>query len=170
MLPLSTKDAKMKNLLFIFSLIMAQVLHAQEVTTSYFLIRHAEKADSSKDTSLSEKGLERAAKWDRALQNISFDAVYCTIYKRTQQTAQPAANRNHKNIIIYNHKELDIPKFKKETLGKNVLIVGHSNSIPGLVNTLIGQPKYQEIDESVFGNLYLVVVKGDSVTDYLFQF
>ena len=94
-------------------------LHAQEVTTSYFLIRHAEKADSSKDTNLSEKGHERAAKWDRILQNISFDAVYCTVYKRTQQTAQPTANRNLKDIIVYNHKELDIPKFKKETLGKN---------------------------------------------------
>jgi len=170
MLPLSTKDQKMKNLLFIFTLIMTQALHAQEVTTSYFLIRHAEKADSSKDTNLSEKGLERAAKWDRALQNITFDAVYCTVYKRTQQTAQPTANRNHKDIIVYNHKELDIQKFKKETLGRNVLIVGHSNSIPGFVNALIGQPKYKEIDESVFGNLYLVVIKGDSVTDYLLQF
>ncbi len=170
MLPLSTKDAKMKNLLFIFFLIMAQVFHAQEVTTSYFLIRHAEKADSSKDTNLSEKGLERAANWDRILQNIPFDAVYATIYKRTQQTALPTANRNHKNIIVYNHKELDVLKFKKETLGKNVLIVGHSNSIPGFVNALIGQSKYKEIDESVFGNLYLVVIKGDNVTDYLLQF
>lgn len=160
----------MKKLLFLLILIMTSSLYAQEVTTTYFLIRHAEKADLSKDTNLSEKGYQRAEKWDHILQNIPFDAVYATVYKRTQQTGQVVANRNQKQLIIYDHKNVDLSSFQKETLGKTVLIVGHSNSIPGFVNALIGKPKYQEIDESVFGNLYMVTVKGNTVSDYLFRF
>lgn len=160
----------MKKLLFLLLFIMTSSSYAQEVTTTYFLIRHAEKADQSKDTDLSEKGFERAAKWNQVLQHISFDAVYATVYKRTQQTVQPTADRNHKTIAIYDHKNPDILKFKKETLGKTVLIAGHSNSIPGFVNALIGKSKYKEIDESIFGNLYIITVKGDTTTDYLLQF
>lgn len=160
----------MKKWLLLLILILTSSLYAQEVTTTYFLIRHAEKADQSKDTNLSEKGYQRAEKWDQHLQNIPFDAVYATVYKRTQQTGQPVATRNNKEIIIYDHKNVDITTFKKETLGKTVLIVGHSNSIPDFVNALIGKSKYREIDESVFGNLYMVVLKGTTVSDYLFRF
>jgi len=48
--------------------------------------------------------------------------------------------------------------------GKSVLIVGHSNTLPNHVNKLLNENKYAEIDESEFGTLYIVTVKGDIVT------
>ena len=64
---------------------------------------------------------------------------------------------------------MDLTEFKKETFGKKVLIVGHSNSTPEFVNKLINQKVYSQIDDTVFGNLYLVTIINDVVTFKLLQ-
>ena len=50
----------------------------------------------------------------------------------------------------------------KETLdkhlGETVLIAGHSNSIPDLVNELIGDKKYEQLDENDYNYLFIVTV------------
>jgi len=95
--------------------------------------------------------------------------VYSSDFKRTRQTAAPTAEKNKTAIQIYNHKNVDIEKFKQETKGKTVLVVGHSNSIPNFVNLLIGEQKYTEIDETIFGNLYMVTLLNGKVTHSLLK-
>ncbi|MGH2666696.1 histidine phosphatase family protein [Flavobacterium sp.] len=159
----------MKIILAAFALCLTQFMSAQNKTTTYYLIRHAEKMDNSKNPDLSAIGSERAGNWNRIFSAISFDAIYSTDYKRTIQTATPIAEKNKKEISIYNPQSVTITEFKKETSGKTVLIVGHSNTIPTFVNLLIGKKTFGDIEETVFGNLYIITLTEDSVSYQLLK-
>lgn len=141
-----------------------------EERTTYYLIRHAEKDRSEKgikNPHLTEKGLLRAQNWANTLKHVPFDAVYSTDYFRTLETAQPTADSNRLEISIYNPRNLDINKFKEETKGKTVLIVGHSNTTPMFVNKLIDTEKYEQIDDANNSNLYIVTLNGNKTYDIL---
>ncbi len=141
-----------------------------EITTTYFLIRHAEKVrenPADKNPDLNEKGFQRAENWEKVLQHISFDAIYSTDFKRTLNTVEPISNKSNLIPILYNPSKVDFGQFQLENSGKNVLIVGHSNTIPQFVNGLIHQQKYQEMDDNEFSHLYIVTVKGNEITDLL---
>ena len=53
---------------------------------------------------------------------------------------------------------IDVELFKKETHGKTILIVGHSNTVPNMVNQIIKENKYVDIAENQFGNLYIITL------------
>ena len=159
----------MKTLLATFTLLFTQFGFSQSTTTTYYLIRHAEKVDNSGNPDLSEIGLKRAQNWNKILEKVQFDAIYSTNYKRTTQTATPLAEKNGKEITIYDHKTIVIPQFKKETAGKTVLIVGHSNTIPNIVNQLIDKKIYSDIEDNTFGDLFIVTVNGNSVSHQLLK-
>ena len=139
------------------------------VSTFYF-IRHAEKDRSdanNKNPHLTEIGVFRAEKWSEVLKNISFDAVYSTNYFRTRETAQPTALKNNLDITIYDPNTIDAPSFLKENRGKNVLVVGHSNTTPAFVNAILGSHKYEEIEDGNNGNLYIITVNNEDISDTL---
>lgn len=140
-------------------------------TTTYYFIRHAEKdrSDASnKNPNLMQKGIFRAAKWSYVLEHVKFDAVYSTDYNRTKQTAQPTAEKNNVEITIYDPKELNSKEFIKNTKGKTVLVVGHSNTTPMFVNAVIGKEKYESIDDSNNANLYIVTISSSGeISDIL---
>ena len=150
------------------------LINAQESnTTTYFLIRHAEKVredPADKNPDLNKRGFQRAENWEKVLQHISFGAIYSTDYKRTLNTVAPIVKKMNLESIIYNPSKVDFELFQLENAGKNVLIVGHSNTIPQFVNGLIHQQKYQEMDDNEFSHLYIVTVKGKEITDLLLYF
>ncbi|NEW80274.1 MAG: histidine phosphatase family protein [Gelidibacter sp.] len=162
-----------KIIIFSLLLITMATLQAQESvekTTTYFLIRHAEKVrenPADKNPDLNERGFQRAENWKKVLQHVSFDAIYSTNYKRTLNTAEPIAKKFNLEPIVYNPSKVDFDLFQLENEGKNVLIVGHSNTIPQFVNGLIHQQKYQEMDDAEFSHLYIITVKGNVISDLL---
>jgi phosphohistidine phosphatase SixA len=159
---------QMKNN-FLFLLLVVQLSFAQHKTTTIYFIRHAEKVDSSKNPDLSSVGLERAAHWGKIFSETTFDAIYSTDFKRTQQTAAPTAENKKLDITLYDAKSLDFDKFKTDNLGKTILVVGHSNTTPDFVNKLINQNVYAAIEDTTFGNLYIVTLNGDLVTHLLLK-
>jgi 2,3-bisphosphoglycerate-dependent phosphoglycerate mutase len=138
-------------------------------TTTIFLIRHANKVDNSKNPDLSKEGLERAEHWKTILAQVPIKAVYSTDFLRTVQTATPTAASKNLEIIKYDPKTLDLEQLKKEHKGQAILIVGHSNTTPDLVNKIINQKVYAPIDDTVFGNLYLITISGNEVSHQLLQ-
>ena len=154
---------------FLFLLLVVQLSFAQHKTTTIYFIRHAEKIDSSKNPDLSSVGLERAAHWGKIFSETTFDAIYSTDFKRTQQTAAPTAENKKLDITLYDAKSLDFDKFKSDNLGKTILVVGHSNTTPDFVNKLINQNVYAAIEDTNFGNLYIVTLNGDQVTHLLLK-
>jgi len=137
-------------------------------TSTYYFIRHAEKDRSNgadKNPHLTEIGQLRAIHWSEIFGDVKFDAVYSTDYNRTKETAQPTATKNNLEITLYNPKAINAKSFMEDTKGKTVLVVGHSNTTPEFVNTILGHKKYDDIDDSNNGNLYIVTVTGDIITD-----
>jgi broad specificity phosphatase PhoE len=148
----------MKKILGIISLILlVQVLFAQdEQSTQLFFIRHAEKVKSGDDPALTKIGAKRAIYWAQVFKNIDFAAVYSTQTKRTISTALPSAEQSDVSISIYDTKTVDIKEIAEKHKGKSILIVGHSNTIPGLVNSLIDKEEFPEIESANNSNLYIV--------------
>ena len=131
---------------------------AQEVST-YYLVRHAEKDLSDKTNSnpeLTDLGHQRALRWSSVFENVTFDAVYSTNYLRTIATAKPTASAKGLEIQFYNPRELYSKDFQQETLGKTVLVVGHSNTTPQFVNAILGIDRYADIQDNNNANLYIV--------------
>ena len=142
-------------------------LAEKENTSVYYFIRHAEKdrSDSTnKNPSLTLQGLERANKWAVFFKDKNIAAVYSTNYIRTQQTALPIAKEQNLEIISYTAKELISEKFIANNKGKNIVIVGHSNTTPELVNSLLGERKYKDIADSENNNLFVVTLNKNKTT------
>lgn len=113
---------------------------AQAVT--FVLVRHAEKAtDDPRDPSLSDAGRLRAERLAHRLHDADVVAVYATPYRRTQQTAAPAARDHRLDVITYDPAQpasaLATSLRRRHARG-TVLVVGHSNTIPALAQALCG--------------------------------
>ncbi|WP_179019944.1 SixA phosphatase family protein [Winogradskyella forsetii] len=141
-----------------------------EVVTTYYLIRHAEKDrsdETNKNPNLTEEGLKRAENWAEHFKNIKLDAVYSTDYNRTKQTATPTAKANQLELQFYNPSDIKMEEFIEKTNGKTVLVVGHSNTTPKFVNELLGEDKYEDIADDNNANLYVVTISKDKKTSKL---
>ena len=162
----------MKKLLLIYLLIITfSFAKAQNETklneeiTTYYLIRHAEKDKSdatNQDPNLIEKGLDRAEKWSNHFKNIDLDAIYSTNYNRTMATASPTATNQELEITPYSPNTLDIKTFLDETKNQTILIVGHSNTTPAFVNKILGEEKYESIDETINSKLFIVTINSEN--------
>lgn len=134
-----------------------------EITTYYF-IRHAEKATddpSNRDPDLTEAGIKRSQNWAKVFEDISFDLIYSSDFKRTRATAQIIADSQSKKVSFYNASKLNDEDFQEKTTGKTVLVVGHSNTNPEFINYILQEEKYSNIDESEYGSLYIITVMPD---------
>lgn len=168
----------MKTLFTLFFVISFSLLSCNEgqnnkdikesETTTYYFIRHAEKDrtdTTNKNPDLNESGLKRADKWADYFKNIKLDAIYSTNYNRTQQTAQPTAKNKNLKILDYDPSTLYSNDFAKATKGKIVLVVGHSNTTPAFVNMVLGEKKYEDIDDNDNSQLFIVTISGEKITD-----
>ena len=139
----------------------------KENTSVFYFFRHAEKDrtnPTNKNPSLTIQGLERANKWAVFFKDKNINAVYSTNYKRTQQTALPIAKEQNLEIIGYIAKELISENFIVNNKGKNIVIVGHSNTTPELVNSLLGEKKYEDIADRENNNVFVVTLTKNKTT------
>lgn len=139
-----------------------------KVVSTFYFIRHAEKDRSNPDDidpELNQSGLGRAMHWAEILNEVPLDAIYSTDFERTTMTAAPAAVKQDLTVQYYDPDEIDIAQFKADNAGKNVLIVGHSNSTPEFVNKMLGTDKYDVMDDRDNGSIYIVQTAGEQVTD-----
>ena len=134
---------------------------ARRGPTVIYLSRHAEK-DSGNDPNLLASGQQRADRIAALLGGKNISAVYATGYKRTQQTAAPTARAAGVRVRNYSASKSAsrlTERWVKRHRGETIYVVGHSNTVPGLVNALIGEQRYGEISHDEFGNLFKVTVE-----------
>ncbi|MBI3218407.1 MAG: histidine phosphatase family protein [Bacteroidetes bacterium] len=140
---------------------------SQNTMTTFILVRHAEKmADGSKDPELSEAGKKRAEALSVLLAQTKLDAIYSTKFKRTEMTATPLAKSLSLSIQNYDGAKMEeIDAMLQKHAGGTVLVVGHSNTTPAIVNYLTGKSEYKNFDDADYGNLIIVSVveKGKQV-------
>lgn len=136
-----------------------------QATTTIIFVRHAEKeAMPEEDPGLSAAGRRRVAELTRQLVDADVvagvDAIYSTPYKRTLQTAEPLAEALDLPIRRYDpsDNEAVLERILKNHKGKIILVVGHSNTIPGLIADLGASKKVPPIDDDEYDNIYVISI------------
>ncbi|MDN5214441.1 phosphoglycerate mutase family protein [Fulvivirgaceae bacterium BMA12] len=147
--------------IFIWAITFGQscsVKSQQPSLTTLYLLRHAEKAkDGGEDPALNELGKQRAMRLMELLEEVDFKTIYATDFLRTKNTVAPLADSKNMSIEIYNAHDKDfLQEILVENSNDNYLIVGHSNTIPGLVNYLTGKEDFQQLDENEYDKLFVV--------------
>jgi len=135
-------------------------------TTTVFVMRHAEKVTSNpddKDPPLAPAGearaLELAQFFGRAPKGQGLDAIIVSEFRRSQDTVQPLANRLGIPVIVVPAAEpaAAAKRALSENRGGRVLIVGHSDTVPEIVNEL-GGVDVGPMSEAEYGIIYAVAV------------
>jgi len=131
-----------------------------QTTTTFILVRHAEKADDgTKDPDLTEAGNARTNKLASLLKKSEIDAIYSTAYKRTRNTVAPLATSKGISVTDYEaFKTEAIDGMLKKHSGGTIVIAGHSNNIPWIANYLTGKETYKDFADTEYENLLIVTV------------
>jgi broad specificity phosphatase PhoE len=127
------------------------------------LVRHAERADTAPgisptmpaDPDLSDLGQARAESLATALKDAKITAIYATEFKRTQQTAAPLAKALGLTVTILTSKNAPELIERLKASKHNVLVVGHSNTVPEIIKGL-GVRTPITIGDNEFDNMFLV--------------
>ena len=77
-------------------------------------------------------------------------------------TATPVAYHFELPIYTYDFSNLEefLNKVITEHKGEAVLIVGHSNTTPNLINLVMQEDRIAQIDEKQYGDLFLLYSKA----------
>lgn len=150
--------------MFAFGLVV--MLSASPIAQAFaqvavYVIRHGEKESSGADPALTEAGRDRAAAWAEMLRPSALKIVLTSDAKRTQETGGIIAGSlgiPHKALPLQDVAGLaDLIEFDHDE--DNVLIVGHAETIPGILSSL-GSPTAVAISQDDFANLFVLVRLG----------
>lgn len=127
-----------------------------------FIVRHAEKANATDpDPSLSEAGKARAAALAVALRDARVTDILVTSRKRTQETAAVVVDARqliaHVVPLSANTAEhiSAVAAAIRKAAGNAVLVVGHSNTVTGIIAAL-GAPRLPDLCDAQYANLFIV--------------
>ena len=154
---------KLKSILLAVLLFISCAAFAQ--TTTIWVVRHAEKATTpANDPDLTPEGRARAAALAKQLKRQKIAAVFTTPYKRTTQTGERTLKlEGLAEIKTYN--PADLPAFAKQVMqdysGKNVLVVGHSNTVIPTLQAFGAAKPFDTLDDEDYDRLFKVTIGPD---------
>lgn len=132
---------------------------AADAPRQMLLSRHMEKATGSQDPALSACGLAQAQALAAQWQQTPLPWLLHTPFQRTKQTAQ-AFLQADRQLISYDPRQVELLIANLNNKPGNVLVVGHSNTIPALVSKLTGQA-VAPLGEQDYGRFYLLTEHKD---------
>jgi phosphohistidine phosphatase SixA len=153
----------MKRLILCLALFLSSLTAAPDLV---ILVRHAEKAaEPATNPPLSDAGRQRAARLPAILETWTatgapIRALFATELLRTQQTLDPLSKMTHQPITTVDAK--DTAALVKKILALNggiVVVAGHSNTLPEIIEAL-GGPSGLEIDDPDYTRLFLLTFPG----------
>ena len=147
-------------------LTFANPLGAQVVpgaSTTILVVRHAEKAvEPAADPPLTAAGAARAEALSELLRDVGIRAVIATQFVRTRSTGEPMAKKlglvvEPMDARAPTHMRMVADSVLTKHRGQTILVVGHSNTVPGIIAAL-GAPQPAAICDSEYDNLFVVTV------------
>ena len=148
------------GLLSVYGLLRATIAFSAE-TTTLILLRHAEKsAEPADDPALSAAGAARAQRLALLLGPADIAAIYASDTRRTQDTARPLASAIGLPVTVHAARDVDglIEEVGRRHVGRTVVVVGHSNTVPAMVGRLT-RGRHQVVwQEDEFDRLFVVTV------------
>jgi phosphohistidine phosphatase SixA len=140
------------------ALLLCQLAAAQQNVRTVFLVRHAEKASAAADAPLSPEGEKRAECLASTLKDAGIKQIYVTDAMRTQQTAAPLAKALKIKPTILPAKDPNaLIKNLVYTGGGNILVVGHSDTVPFVIARLQGGT-VAPIGENEYDRMFVMTV------------
>lgn len=135
---------------------------------TYYIVRHAEKVTPTQgsnmmtnDPPLSDAGKARAQALKELLKDKKIGYIYSTNTIRTRTTAEPLSQVSGVAIQIYGPKPDSLFIQQLKALNKNVLVIGHSNTVDDIVNMLCNKQKLPgDLPDSAYDNLFIVTKKN----------
>lgn len=148
-------------------LLAAFTLPAGAQPSLVVLVRHAERAAApASDPVLTTAGEARAMALRDALAAAGVSAIVTTHLQRTQLTARPLADSLRLTPIIVGagaplqaHLDSVAAAVMRQPAGAVVLVVGHSNTVPGIVRAL-GGPALPDLCDSEYASLFVLSYGG----------
>lgn len=127
----------------------------------YYVVRHLHTPAGERDPDLTAEGQRQAALLAERLGERPPRAIYVSGFKRTAQTAAPIAARLGLTPIVYDPADTPglIARVRSGPLP--ALIVGHSNTVPDIVEQLGGTRPGPLVHED-FGDLWLIGEAGET--------
>ena len=169
----------MNKFLAYFITLFLLASHVSWAQQTVFLIRHAEKiAATDKDPALTEAGITRANGLVDLFSNAKPNAIFTTQYQRTQLTAMPLSEAISVPITVLDinadntdqYPALLMEKICVLPKGSNVLVVGHSNTLPAIVEAWTKEP-VKPIADDEHNRFFMVKIrncKAEGILDLLY--
>ncbi len=160
----------MRRFIFALILLATTAISSQAQPSTVILVRHAEKAATpGADPELSEEGAARAKALADVLADAAIGSVVSTQFKRTSATASEVMKARGLTPIVVPasrdmaaHLKAVADSVRARPAGQTVLVVGHSNTVPGIIGAL-GGPKMEDLCDADYDNLFILELDGDRV-------
>ncbi len=125
---------------------------------SFYVVRHLQK-ESGEDPGLTEEGRRCAASLAAQLADSGVTAVYASTTRRARETGAPLATRL--GLAVSEYDPRDTPGLAGQVGAQpgSVLVVGHSNTVPAIVEAL-GGARPGDLAEDRYGDLWRVTRNG----------
>lgn len=139
----------------LLAILAALLLAAPASAGTIYVTRHYDTPAGERDPDLTATGQARAAALARWFAGKKLATIYVTQFKRTRQTVALLVARDGATPVVYG--PAPSPEFLtglKASTG-DVLVVGHSNTVPDIVAG-VGGEKPGPIAHEDFGGLWIV--------------
>jgi broad specificity phosphatase PhoE len=158
----------MKHFRCLLSVLLAAsplaLLEAQ--ATTIILVRHAEKSSPTGDAGLTAVGEERA--WDlvQVMAHVRLAAVITTQFQRTRLTGEPSAQAANLELTVVPagpdknaNNAAVVRAVDALPAGSAALVVGHSNTLAGIIAAL-GGPALPDLCDGEHSTLFVLERPG----------
>ena len=139
---------------------------AAESTRAVIVVRHAERAGGmGADVGISDAGRCRAEVLAKMLADAGVNRIYTSEVMRTKQTAEPLARKLNIQPTVIPAKDIAalVEQLKQGPADGVSLVVGHSNTVPDIIQRL-GGGAVSAIADGEYDRMFVVTFTGDHAT------
>jgi broad specificity phosphatase PhoE len=129
---------------------------------AFYVMRHLQKGTGD-DPGLTDEGQRCAAALVEDMRGSGIRAIYASTTRRAQQTAAPLSRGTNVLLSLYDPRDTPglVARVQAET--GSVLVVGHSNTVPEIVERL-GGARPADLADDRYGEVWRVARVGGAVT------
>ena len=129
-------------------------------------MRHAEKStDPGGNPHLTPEGYQRAEALKDQLKDKNIAYIFSTNTTRTLETVDPLSKSINVPVQQYSNDTLENFLNAVLSLGKNVVVVGHSNTILPMLDDMHLSHSITSIPDNDYSELFIVTVKNGKAVE-----
>ncbi|MCG9695796.1 phosphoglycerate mutase family protein [Shewanella sp. Isolate11] len=148
--------------LSLYTLIGINATAEEASSRTIILVRHAEKLSDTDDPGLTVQGQQRAKALVEVLNKTPLSLAITTQFARTRETLAPLIKaRELPHIMVAASRNITAHIAEiKQTINQhsgNIIIAGHSNTVPLIIQAL-GGPKLPSLKEEQYDQLFILSI------------